>query len=91
MEILWFEGTALYRHVSRQRWDGQIFAGIPEVEDLLVFEPREFISVGDKVTVLGWERSQVRLGGKVFESEWAHLFTIRRRAHPDDARRRVSP
>jgi uncharacterized protein len=27
--------------------------------------------------VLGWERSQVRPGGKVFESEWVHLFTIR--------------
>jgi uncharacterized protein len=47
------------------------------VEDLLVFEPREFISAGDKVTVLGWERSQGRPGGKVFESEWVHLFTIR--------------
>jgi ketosteroid isomerase-like protein len=55
----------------------KFFASIPEVEDLLVFEPREFISAGDKVTVLGWERSQVRPGGKVFESEWVHLFTIR--------------
>ena len=55
----------------------KFFASIPEEEDLLVFEPREFISAGDKVTVLGWERSQVRPGGKVFESEWVHLFTIR--------------
>ena len=53
------------------------FASIPEVEEILAFEPREFISAGDKVTVLGWERSQVRPGGKVFESEWVHLFTIR--------------
>ena len=55
----------------------KFFASIPEVEDLLVFEPRESIPAGDKVAVLGWERSQVRLGGKVFESEWAHIFTIR--------------
>jgi uncharacterized protein len=55
----------------------KFFASIPEVEDLLVFEPREFIPAGEKVAVLGWQRSQVRLGEKVFESEWAHIFTIR--------------
>jgi uncharacterized protein len=55
----------------------KFFASIPEVEDLLVFEPREFISAGEKVAVLGWERSQVRSGGRVFESEWVHIFTAR--------------
>jgi uncharacterized protein len=77
MEILWFKGAALYRDLSRQRRGGQIFCDIPEVEDLLVFEPREFISAGEKVAVLGWERSQVRSGGRVFESEWVHIFTAR--------------
>ena len=37
----------------------KFFASVPEVEDLLVFEPREFIFAGEKVAVLGWERSQV--------------------------------
>jgi uncharacterized protein len=55
----------------------KFFASIPEVEDLLVFEPREFISAGEKVAVLGWERSQVRSGGRVFESEWVHIFRAR--------------
>jgi uncharacterized protein len=55
----------------------KFFASIPEVEDLLVFEPREFIFAGEKVAVLGWERSQVRSGGRVFESEWVHIFTAR--------------
>jgi uncharacterized protein len=36
------------------RW----FASIPEVEDILVFEPREFIPAGDNVRVLGWERTR---------------------------------
>jgi ketosteroid isomerase-like protein len=54
----------------------QNFASIPEVEDVLAFEPREFIPAGDKVAVLGWERSQAR-SGKVFESEWVHIFTVR--------------
>ena len=40
------------------------FASISEVEEFLAFEPREFISAGEKVTVLGWERaSAVRRTG----------------------------
>jgi hypothetical protein len=54
------------------RW----FASIPEVEDILVFEPREFIPAGDNVTVLGWERTRARSSGKVFETEWVHIFTV---------------
>jgi uncharacterized protein len=54
----------------------KFFASIPEVEDILAFEPREFIPADDKVAVLGWERSQAR-SGKVFESEWVHIFTAR--------------
>jgi len=48
----------------------------PEVEDILVFEPREFIPAGDNVTVLGWERTRARPSGKVFETEWVHIFTV---------------
>jgi uncharacterized protein len=55
----------------------KFFASIPQVDDLLVFEPREFISAGEKVTVLGWQRAQVRPRGKVFESEWVHIFATR--------------
>jgi ketosteroid isomerase-like protein len=53
------------------------FASIPEVDEVLAFEPREFIAAGDKVAVLGWERSRARPSGKTFESEWAHFFTVR--------------
>jgi uncharacterized protein len=77
VEILWFKGLPYTGTFRGKDGTAKFFASIPEVEDLLVFEPREFISAGDKVTMLGWERSQVRPGGKVFESEWVHLFTIR--------------
>jgi uncharacterized protein len=53
------------------------FASIPEVEEILIFEPREFIPAGDSVTVLGWERTRTRPAGKVFETEWVHVFTAR--------------
>ena len=53
------------------------FASISEVDDILVFEPREFIPAGETVTVIGWERTRARPSGKVFETEWVHVFTTR--------------
>jgi ketosteroid isomerase-like protein len=55
------------------RW----FASISEVEEILIFEPREFISAGDSATVIGWERTKARPSGNVFETEWVHVFTVR--------------
>jgi uncharacterized protein len=55
------------------RW----FASIGEVEEIQVFEPREFIAAGENVTVLGWERTQAKFGGGLFETEWVHVFTVR--------------
>ena len=40
------------------------------------FEPREFISQGDKVVVLGGERGRVKPTGRGFEQEWAMVFTV---------------
>ena len=56
---------------------GGWFASIPTVEDVQAFEPREFIDAGEHVTVLGWERTAAKPSGKVFESEWVHVFTVR--------------
>ena len=55
------------------RW----FAAVAAVDDVQAFEPKEFIAAGDHVTVLGWERSAARPRGSVFETEWAHVFTVR--------------
>ena len=65
--------TGTFRKDELAQW----FASIPLLENIMVFEPREFISAGETVTVLGWQRMQVRLSGKVFETEWAHVFTAR--------------
>ena len=56
---------------------GQWFASIPTVEDVQAFEPREFIEAREYVTVLGWERTAAKPSGKVFETEWVHVFTVR--------------
>ena len=54
------------------RW----FASVSEVDDIQAFEPRELIPAGDRVTVLGWERTKARPGGTLFETEWVHVFTV---------------
>ena len=56
---------------------GQWFASVAAVDDVQGFEPREFIDGGEHVTVLGFERTTSRPRGKVFETEWAHVFTVR--------------
>ena len=52
------------------------FESIPKVDEILAFEPKEFISAGDHVTVLGWERTKARPSGKIFEAEWVHIFRV---------------
>jgi ketosteroid isomerase-like protein len=42
------------------------------------FEPRQFLDAGDAVTVLGRSRARFKGNGSdAFDSEWAHIFTIR--------------
>jgi ketosteroid isomerase-like protein len=45
--------------------------------DFEVFEPRQFIAAGDNVTILGRTLALVKSTGKKFDSEWAHVFTIK--------------
>jgi uncharacterized protein len=37
----------------------------------------EFISTGEHVVVLGWEKTTALDTKKIYESEWAHVFTVR--------------
>ena len=54
----------------------EFFQAVARTDDIQAFEPREFIEAGDNVTVLGWERSKALDTGHVFESDWAHVFTV---------------
>ena len=55
----------------------EFFASLDQVEDVTVFEPREFIEAGEKVTVLGYLESSVRDTKQKFQTEWIHVFTVR--------------
>lgn len=56
---------------------GQFFATLDKEQEVVEFEPREFIATGDKVVALGRYAWRVKSTGRKFESDWAHVFTVR--------------
>jgi len=55
----------------------EFFSLVGENLEFQEFEPREFVAQGDTVVVLGFERSLVKLTGRTFEQEWAHVYRLR--------------
>lgn len=53
------------------------FATVAETCEVQAFGPHEMLTCGEYVVSLGSERVLVRATGRVFETEWVHLFTIR--------------
>jgi ketosteroid isomerase-like protein len=75
-----FVGSAGLAYAGRRKNKegvADFFAGVAKLDDIHVFEPREFIEAGEHVTVLGWERSTAIDTGHEFESEWVHVFTVK--------------
>lgn len=52
----------------------QFFARLFESEEILEFEPIEWVGNGDKVVVLGREKCRSRKTGREFKAQWAHIF-----------------
>lgn len=55
----------------------EFFTLMHELEDVLKFEPREFIAQGDKVVVLGDYAARAKATGREFSFSWAQVFTLR--------------
>ena len=73
-------GPASLPHCSLRRNPAEVadfFAALGSVEELPVFEPREFIEAGENVTVLGYLEGYARDTNQKFQSEWAHVITVR--------------
>jgi uncharacterized protein len=67
-------------HCSLRRNPAEVadfFPALGSVEDLTVFEPREFIEAGENVTILGYLEAYARDTKIKFQSEWVHVFTVR--------------
>src|SRR5690242_1264392 len=47
--------------------------GIVEIES---FEPREFVTEGDRVLVTGCSRGRVRSTGRMFDNRWVMAFSV---------------
>lgn len=52
------------------------FATIVEEADFDAFEPHTFLSQGDTVVVLGFERVHSKRTGRSYENHWVHAFTL---------------
>lgn len=50
---------------------------IPAAIEIQRFEIDEIFAEGERVTVLGRERSRVLATDKVYEMSWVHVFTVR--------------
>jgi ketosteroid isomerase-like protein len=59
-----------------RRQVGQFFSKMAEVQDVVEFEPEEFIAQGDKVVVLGRFTMRIKATGRDSCSAWAHVWTL---------------
>jgi ketosteroid isomerase-like protein len=55
----------------------EFFKAVDGLSEIQHFEPHTFICEGDRVVVLGRATERVKATGKVLESEWVHVFTVR--------------
>lgn len=53
----------------------EFFGTLAQADEILEFEPREFLEGPRHVTVLGRIKSRALPDGKMHESEWVHVFT----------------
>jgi ketosteroid isomerase-like protein len=53
------------------------FSMLEQAQDVIEFEPQNFIAEGDKVAVTGTARWAVKTTGLTYDSPWAHIFTLR--------------
>jgi ketosteroid isomerase-like protein len=55
----------------------EFFTSLADAQDSESFEPREFVSQGEKVVALGTYNWRVKKTGREYGGDWAHVFTVR--------------
>jgi len=48
-----------------------------QLEEILVLEPRHFLSDGDKVAVVGYTKCLAKPTGRTYDTEFVHLIFLR--------------
>lgn len=72
-------GTGLPLAGTYRGHDGiaQFFQKLSQEAEILHFQPREFLADGDRVLVVGSERTKVRATNRTVELDWIMSFTLR--------------
>ena len=55
----------------------QYFVTLDDIEGIESFEPEEFILEGDKVVAMGDLERRIDSKGRVLQSPWVHVYTVR--------------
>lgn len=55
---------------------GRYLEDLLAAEEIVQFEPREYIDAGNKIVVIGFVEVVIKETKKRFESEWVHIFTV---------------
>src|SRR5690242_8698790 len=55
----------------------EFFTVLGSDQDVVTFEPRQFVAQGNTVVALGDYEWRVKATGKSFKSDFAHVFTVR--------------
>ncbi|RMG89380.1 MAG: hypothetical protein D6706_21460 [Chloroflexi bacterium] len=64
-------------HYRGRQEMARFFGMVAEMVVIHIFEPREFTAQGDRVVVRGYEKTGVKSNGRIFETNWVHIFTVR--------------
>lgn len=67
-----------YSGIHRGRDEvAKFFQAFGQAAEFEAFEPREYLAKSDKVVVLGHERQRIKASGRVVETDWVMVFTLR--------------
>jgi uncharacterized protein len=64
------------------KWQGhegvrQFFSKVFEVQDVIEFEPKEYVAEGDRVVALGDFLMRIKATAREFGSKWAQVWTVK--------------
>jgi uncharacterized protein len=64
-------------------WHGRqgvekFFGAVAASQEMMEFQPDQFIAQGDTVVVLGCFVMRVKATGRISRSDWAHVWTLKR-------------
>ena len=81
-DIEWRLNGSRSDHPLLGTWNGPkgvqaFFNELAAMQDFSEFSPREFLSAGDRVLVLGHYAATMRTNGRKAASDWVHIFTVR--------------